>query len=376
MKKIGLITIYHVPNYGSVLQTYATQCIIEKMGFECIILNYKYPNEWHYAISPERKPKIKNKIVKWLGLKPHHRKAKKLMAFKKQCFHLSRMYKNLDELKKENWKDYNAFVVGSDQVWNPRFTLGDSAFLLSFVPDDKIRISFASSFASSTLPAEYKLKYKTYLEKFDSLSVREENGKRLIEKDLGLRKEVRIVLDPTLLLAKNEWLEYFPQKKCYKEKYILLYVLTYAFEARPYVYQVAEYYQEKYGYDIIALEGYVSQLGGRRLKMVNKSDSSVEDFISLFANAEMVITTSFHGTAFALNFGIPLISIVPDSNRGDDRQYSLLSALNLSQCIVPISTSLESINPFYNVELEQKELSKLREASLSWFSTAMMKSKL
>ena len=94
--------------------------------------------------------------------------------------------------------------------------------------------------ASSTLPAEYKLKYKTYLEKFDSLSVREENGKRLIEKDLGLRKEVRIVLDPTLLLAKNEWLEYFPQKKCYKEKYILLYVLTYAFEARPYVYQVAD----------------------------------------------------------------------------------------------------------------------------------------
>ena len=222
MKKIGLITIYHVPNYGSVLQTYATQVLLEKMGLECEIINYKYPNEWHHSLGRPR-PTFRTFLGCLLGLTPAHRKANKLIKFKKENFKFTRLYNSLDELKSADWSKFDVFAVGSDQVWKSHFTLGDSAFMLSFIPDDKHCISIASSFASKSIPEPFREKYKKYLSKFAAISVREQNGVDLIRKELGIECTPQVLLDPTLLLSKDEWLTLIPRSSFKKKKkYILL----------------------------------------------------------------------------------------------------------------------------------------------------------
>ena len=369
--KIGLVTIYQVPNYGSVLQAYATQRVIDDMGYECVMINYRYPNKWHYSIDSSRRQKVLRKLVCLLGLKPQHRKMRKLERFRRKYFHFSKKFNDFRSLDEENWDDYGAFVFGSDQVWNTRFTLGDPVFLLAFLPDSIHRVSYASSFASASLDEKYVDEYKRHLGLFDVISVREDNGKTLIRRDLGLDKDIKVVLDPTLLLDKNAWLSMFSRKRVRgkRKKYLLVYLLTYAFESRPYVYQVIRFFQQKYGYEVVALGGYAPPSKALGIEMHDKTDSGVDDFIRLFANAEMVITTSFHGTAFAINFEKPLISIVPES-REDDRQRTLLESLGLQQCVTPVSTPLEKINPFYGQDAIIK-LSELRKASLAWLSEAL-----
>ena len=181
MKKVGLITIYHVPNFGSVLQAYATQVLLENMGLECSVINYKYPNEWHHSLGRPR-PTLKTKIGHMFGLKPTHRKANKLIQFKKKNFKFTQLYNSLDELKRADWSSYDLFAVGSDQVWKSQFTLSDSAFMLSFIPDDKYRMSIASSFASKSIPEKFRDKYKKYLSKFNAISVREKNGIDIVKR--------------------------------------------------------------------------------------------------------------------------------------------------------------------------------------------------
>lgn len=363
--KVGLITIYHVPNFGSVLQTYATQEVLRKLGYDCVVLQYKYPNEWHYAQGRVR-PSLKSRIGLLLGLRPAHRKANKLERFRRNFFNFSRLYANLDEMKAEDWSGYHAVAVGSDQVWNARFTLADSAFMLSFVPDSVKKISIASSFASKSLQMEVRDKYRKYLNRFDALCVREQNGVNIVKKELEIDCNPAVVLDPTLLLSREEWLTLIPRSKFVKKrKYILLYMLTYSFEPRPYIFEVLKYLSVKYDYDILALEGYTPAEKANGVVMQDKTDSSIPEFIDLFANADMVVTSSFHGTAFAVNLGIPLISIIPN-DKGDDRQSSLLRQVGLENCIVPIETDLETIIPEYNKECIEKNLSAIRNNCLNW----------
>lgn len=140
---------------------------------------------------------------------------------------------------------------------------------------------------------------------------------------------------------------------------------TYAFEPRPYIYEVTKHFQKKLGCKVIALEGCYSTCP-TDLKMENRVDSAIPEFLSLFANAELVITSSFHGTAFSLNYGRPLISIVPEN--GDDRQSSLTNNLDVSQCAVKVGAPINLINPYYDNKEEQRKLELIREDSLLWIS--------
>ena len=364
-KRIGLITIYHVPNFGSVLQTYATQLLLERMGMDCHIINYKYPNEWHYSQGRPR-PSLKSFIGHLFGILPAHRKANKLTDFKKKHFNFTKTYKSLDELKSADWSKFDMFAVGSDQVWKAQFTLGDSAFLLSFIPDDKYRISIASSFASKNVPDKFIEKYKKHLGKFNAISVREQNGIDIIKNDLLPKYTPEVILDPTLLLSKEEWLDIIPRSKFKKKKkYILLYMLTYAFEPRPYIFEAIKHLQSQDDYEVIALEGYTPKEQALGIEMIDKTDSSIPEFIDLFANADVVVTSSFHGTAFAVNFGIPLVSVVPEG-KNDDRQSTLLKSITLDFCIASSSTKVTDINPVYNKQEALSALNRLRSKSITW----------
>ncbi len=369
-KKILLVTIFRVPNFGSVLQAFATQCILENLGHKCQILNYDHNNgEWAKSHGV-KSSYLKNKLLKWLGIKANHRKAKLLDKFINKNFHLTKRYSSSTEIKHELGEAYDVYIIGSDQVWNTRFTNCDPNFLLQFADKSKDRISIASSFACEHLSPEHKEIFQQNLKLFKAISVREKAGLKIIE-NLQITTKAYIILDPTLLLNSKQWDYLGNRSNINHNKYILLYMWCYAFEPRPYIYHVLKSYQEKLNCKVIVLEGYNRHDSYMHSpNIIDATESSVSDFLGYFANAELVITSSFHGTAFALNYGVPLISIVP-KNSEDDRQSSLLKLLGLSQCQLKVDEDINNANPFYDKNQEQSKLEFLRQDSIAWINKAI-----
>lgn len=363
--KIGLTTIYNVPNYGSVLQAFATQELLKSLGHEVNIIQYDYFNKRYYkerGYGPSWREKfypLKSLFMPWC-------RAAKLKRFRKDYLNFTPLFHDLDELKAHDWAKFDAFVVGSDQVWNTKFLLGDPGFLLQYVPDEKSRFSLSSSFATQTVNPKYNQLFKQELSKFKALSVREKNGVNIIHNQLKISTPVEVTLDPTLLLSKVQWQDKFPMKsRVHKEPYILYYMLPYAFEPRPYIYGLVKHYQDELNCDVVALEGIRDSRDCKDVSFKDADNSSIPEFIDLFANASLVITSSFHGTAFALNFGIPLISVVPD-NSGDDRQTTLIESCGAIGSIAQIGKDVRLIDPFYNKNAITERLTQMRNISINW----------
>ena len=370
IKKVLLVTIFKVPNFGSVLQAYATQKTLENQGFECKVLNYDHNNsDWSVAHGV-KKQSGKNKIGRLLGLNAHHRKANKLAKFAAAHLHLTRQYYNIENIEREEYGHYDKYIVGSDQVWNTRFTNGDPVFLLDFVKGNEADCyAISSSFASNAIDTKHKEKFLTGLKKFKQISVREQNGINILN-SLGI-SNASLTLDPTLLLSSNEWNKLIEKERILPKKYILLYMLCYAFDPRPLIFNVLKRYQKELDCPIIALEGYTECKGQTDLDIVDATDSSVSEFLQLFANASLVVTSSFHGTAFALNYGKPLLSITPDND--DDRQRTLLHTLGLEQCISTVAGGKDISYPFYDKDDEQNRLKCIRSNSLNIINQEIIK---
>lgn len=366
--KIGLLTIYQVPNYGSVLQAYATQELLKSMGHDAKIIRYDYFNKRYYKARGFG-PSLRERFYPFKALLLPKCKSAVLQRFRYKNLNFTKSFSNIKSLEEYDWSDYDAFVVGSDQVWNTTFLYGDPVFLLQFVPSNKKRLSLSSSFATSAIPDKYKDIFRRELSKFSAISVRENNGVDIINKQLGINTPVKVTLDPTLLLSKSQWQELFPltQEKKLKKPYILYYMWSYAFEPRPYIFDVVKHFQQKTGWDVVALEGIRDSSDARGIDFIDADNSTIPEFIDLFNNASLVITSSFHGTAFAINFGIPLLSVVPDG-AGDDRQSTILKACGADNCITKIGSDIEKINPEYDKQAVSAKLEKLRADSINWIN--------
>lgn len=369
MKRAVLITIFRVPNYGSVLQAFATIKLLEDFGYDCEVIDYEYPNEWHYERGSKRyrKSSIKKTLL-WLmgliGIKKGIVQKQRLNRFISKCFNLTKKYKNLSTLEKEDWSYYDLAVVGSDQVWNPKYLHGDKAFMLSFIPDNIRKVSIASSFATNSIPEELIQKYNEYLSKFSYLTTRERNGEDILKNVLKVQGKVEIIPDPTLLIDSKTWTDNMSVKCASNSNYLLLYYLKYSFDSAPYIFEVVKYLSNKYNLKILAICGEQSNLLKNSLSNFKDCTGvTIEKFVSLFANARLVVTSSFHGTAFAVNYGKPLVSVIPSS--GDDRQESLLRMLGIEKCAVKKDTNLDDIDPFYDQISEQQMLCQLREHAIN-----------
>ena len=365
--KVGLITIYHVPNYGSVLQTYATQELLRNLGHDVKVIQYNYFNDRYYK-EMGRRPSFRERFYSLKTLLMPKCKAAVLKRFRKQFLDFTSPFDNQTALEKYDWSGYDAFVVGSDQVWNTKYLLGDPCFLLQFAPSDKRRFSLSSSFATKTIANKYTPLFKNELNKFKALSVRENNGIAIIHNQLKIDKPVKVTLDPTLLLSKEQWIEKFPFGTKRKKPYILYYMWAYAFEPRPYIYEVVKHFSNKMKCEVVALEGIRDSKDCKDIDFIDADNSTIPEFLSLFANASLVVTSSFHGTAFALNFGVPLVSVVPD-NVGDDRQTSLLKACGAENCIAKIDSEIETIQPQYDITVVKDKLENLRQDSINWIKS-------
>lgn len=364
MKTIGIITIHKINNYGSVLQAYALQRICEAYGYRVEIIDYDFPNDFHksnkYSTVADKvsSEPIWIKLLFSLSLIRQH---KGIRDFVNKHEHLSSdKYFHPDELYR-NPPVYDIYLTGSDQVWNPRYCNGDPSFLLHFAPDDAGRISYAASLGTDHIPDDLVDTFKSLLGRYDAISVREESGKRIIVGQLGM--DAATVLDPTLLLSSEEWNEIAIPRRVIKNKYILCYFLNYSFDAFPYVDDLAEYIHAETGYDIVRVARPPHKLKLRHTHYC--IDASPEEFLALVRDAEMILTTSFHGTAFAVNYGKPVFTVVNGcNNNSDSRQSWLMKSLGLDSQIVALDDPFPTSDRFmYDSAKVKASLDALREGS-------------
>lgn len=368
-KKVGVLTMHSVINYGSFLQAYATQEVIKSLNYDCEIIDYKFPNQWHFnnGLEYDKINLIASDLLYKLGITKGHRKKKRILEAINKYLKMSNHYDS-PELIYNNPPIYDVYVTGSDQTWNTKHTQGDVTFMLNFAPKGKKRISFSASLARKNLDEKYGDIFQKYLNQYDNISIRDSNGNNIISELTG--KQASVTLDPTLILNRYEWSKFAANRKnSFKEKkYIVFYLITHSFDPRPYIYDLLKALQVETGLDVYTFSTIPEEFN---IKHKVFSDIHVESFIHLFEGASYVVTSSFHGTAFAVNFGIPLYSVVNDENSGDDRQASLLSKLNISNCLVQVGKEFSTISPEYNVIEQQKKLEELREKSKDYLKSSL-----
>lgn len=376
--RVGIITTFRQPNWGSVLQAYALAKVIEQMNYDVEVIDYKYPNEFHWqrgkkwGVNPNTlKAKLhKIKVYFLCMLKLRSKPMMELLnSFIKKNMKLSRQIDSYESLH-ENPPIYDIYVSGSDQIWNPNTMLGDMSYMFDFVPNGKKKISYASSFSCVSIPNSLKDIYKNNLSTYSALSVRENNGRKIIRQLIG--RDAKVVLDPTLLLSKEHWekLAEKAKKTDLPKTYILCYMLAYTFSADEPMGKLLEMVQRKYNMPVIALKTMPQSFHGDIFQLPVSYSKGIEEFLYLINNASIVVSSSFHGTAFSLNLGKPLVAM--GAMNEDDRVLSLLKNLGMkNQFVYAEKLQESSINPFYDVENEQKRMEELRFDSLSFLRNSL-----
>lgn len=371
MKSIGIITVHKINNYGSVLQAYALQKVCEDLGYKVEIIDYDFPNKFHqnnkYSTASDTQPN-EPKWIKALFAKALVRQHKGIRLFIDKYQNLSsNKYHKVEDFT-ANPPAYDVYITGSDQLWSPRHCNGDPAFMLYFAPDNALKISYAASIGSNAIPEELKNAYIRLLSRYKHISVRENTGADVIRSLIN--KKATVVLDPTLLLNKDEWNKVATPKRLVKKKYILCYFLNYTFNAFPYVDELARDMQKQTGYEIVRVAR-----PPHKLSFINTTyqiGASPEEFLALVRDAEIVLTTSFHGTAFAVNYGKPVFTVVQDRNASDSRQVSLMHNLGLDKQVLSIKDKFPTASDAnYNVDNEQTVLNRLRLDSKLYLEKAL-----
>ena len=353
MKKIGIITMHKVLNYGSALQAYALQRKLQELGCESELIDYIYPKPVKKKVTLKS---ILHNIIVWcrnaiIGF-PTEKKKRKFHEFYDKNFILSEKVYDEDSIK-ANPPQYDMYITGSDQVWNPRFAGSDVNFMLAFAPDDKPKVSFASSFATDVIGEDKKALYAKYLSRYNAISVRESSGVSIVKELTG--KDAVVCCDPTLLLTKEEWGKLVEQSELdIKYKYILVYVLSYMYNPYPYINNIIDSVRKTLGLKVIYLVGRKEDAFKPNSTLIKSAGPA--DFAYLFKNAEFVITTSFHGTAFSLINDKPLLGVVDKNSDHDSRIQSLLKAAGAEGSIVDYRDGIEDCSEVLMVLKGRQEL--------------------
>lgn len=339
--RIGILTIWQIYNYGAELQAYALQRAINIFGFDCENINYPfYKNPVHvkcFASKPDFKLSLQNRLKEFLFplqqrfFEFYHVKMEQERNFSFNNFHCQHTrqstirYLSLNDLYISP-PVYDVYMVGSDQVWNPRCGTSLKPYFLTFAPPHAKKISYASSFGVTFLPPETIPQYATWLKDFDAISVREKSAVELVDKICG--REAIQVLDPTLLLTPDDWLQVATNQPVFNEPYILLYDLLPSRPLVEFALHIARIKKLKI-LRICRSSGQKNDAG-----IHNLATAGPAEFLRAFADAAFVVTNSFHGTVFSLIFNKSFYAVIPDRMQNAGRIHSLLDLVGLqSRCV-------------------------------------------
>lgn len=290
-KDFNIVTLHRAKNFGAALQAYALKTHLCKLGYRAAIYDAE-------PILAKSKLTIKTLIVKMWGF------VVKLLFGRE----FSKGNKKFDEFAKKHYdlnkqKDAKVFLAGSDQVWNP--IVFNPAYYLNFCDENSVKASYAASLGVSVLPGNSISTYNSFLSDFDYISVREHSAKEQLNRALP-EKEIRVDLDPTFLISKNEWCEIAENDEHFiDDDYILLYVL----HVPENINALCKWLRKELNAKLLLIDNS----GLLSLRVIH--DKVVRgvgpcDFLSLVRNAKAIITTSFHGIAFSLIFEKEFYSII------------------------------------------------------------------
>lgn len=326
VNNVGIITYHRPINYGAILQVYALQKKIKEFNVKCDVIDYRNITleSLHRKKKLSEAKNLKQFVRDVLLLKNHNLKFDKFREFSEKHLIFSRPLHDFDGMVSIS-NNYDKFVVGSDQVWNYKINKMDPVYFLKFVNDNSKKVTYAVSFGVNDIPEIYKKKYIDFLKDFNNILIREKKGREIINNLIS--KESNIVLDPTLLVSKEEWYEIATEKKHLKDKYILVY----AFSGSKYIMDLAKNISKKTGYKIIWIcNSYKKSFNIKYIK-----SAGPDEFLGLFKNAEYIITNSFHGTIFSINFNKHFFTeLLPETKGTNSRMVDVLELFNLSDRII------------------------------------------
>lgn len=351
--RIGIITFHRAINFGGILQVFALQNVLESIGYKCEIIDYYSPFiESHYR---KKDYFTVLQLKRFISTLLYNGELKRnITGFEK----FTKKYLKLSEKKYvptnlfEANKYYDKFITGSDQVWSPTCAGFDSGYFLSFVTDDSKKISYAASFGTKQLPVSKFQEYRNRIKSFSAISVREASGSELVSNLIDEKAEV--VLDPTLLLKKEQWEKLFDNKKDYNEKYILVYMIS---EDKK-ILKLAKKMAKETGKKIFYINDRIYKIKG----VENLKKITPDKWVNLFLNADIIFTNSFHGIAFSINFNKQFYAYYLQGNLlANERLDNILSNFHLENRL-----ERSEMNYFENIDYEKinKKLEALREKSI------------
>ena len=386
--KVGIVTVQKSVNYGACLQAYALWKYICSLDYDCEIIDLHRPLHDDFIPSERFKPlrikrnknlfrKIfsaakslfmsKKKIIRsYLSIDEKHR----FERFNSQIKY-SNPYRGIDGLY-NNPPEYDIYVSGSDQIWNPTMPYCIEPYFLGFVNNGGRKISYASSVGLSALLPEEEGRYKEWLSGYDSISVREETGRALISR-ITQRNDIFQVCDPTFLLDVREWENQLVQPN-YSSEYIFLFTLSY----NPALMKFCEILKKTSGYDVIYIcQKHPSNVATGFLRV---TDAGPCEFLGYIKNAELMITDSFHGTVFSLLLKTNMFTYIGPTNKRGARIVDLLEKFNLSDHLLFLSSLNQSFEDLMKVKYIEEDIEvvieKERNRSREYLKSALYDKKI
>lgn len=362
--KIGILTFHCAINYGAVLQAYGLQEVLKSMGHEVYVIDYRpeYLKRPYRLFFPEAVKghgflgNIRFFVRELLALPIRYKRRCAFNGFIKKHLHLA----NLDFQSEDN--DFDCFVFGSDQIWNPQITEGDPVFFgdAPCFNGKKMFVYAASAGSVDALKEIDKVQLKTWLSKFSALSVREKSLSHYLSEELQL--ENQLVIDPVLLVGKDVFYE-ISSSKIPDEPYLLFFSLWRNDEAL----NQAERKASLHGLELVEMYGMTEVVkNGKVLQSL-----SPDEFIAMFQGASYVVSTSFHGIVFSILFHKLFYCI--GHSFGKSRFLSLLDLFGLQDRLVDVSSSSQKELEFTRIDWNfvDEILSQKRKEAILFIESAL-----
>lgn len=385
--KVAILTQPLGHNYGGIMQNYALQNVLVRLNYEPLTLDIKLKNNYFLALS--KKMTFKRRLYTFLLNETKHRLEgrrkiipsnyyfnyihKNTFRFLENYINRSATLYTTEEIKKVfEMNEFSHVIVGSDQVWRPIYSPNIYNFYLDFLEDNKEikKISYAASFGTSDweYDEEQTSICKKLIDQFDEISVREFGGINLCNRYLNV--EAQVVLDPTMLLTKEDYIKLFKNTKK-ERKGIFSYVLDINERKK----EVLKQFQKELNLDVFYNEPKAYFHNNNNLSPENYQIPKLEGWVKAFYEADFVLTDSFHGTVFSILFRKNFVVLI-NEERGSDRFLTLLKSLDLENRIFSNEKNLEEfVKSEINYDLVEEKLSILRSKSISFLKESLNISK-
>lgn len=374
--KIGILTLPLHTNYGGILQAYALQTVLERMGHEVIIyqkeITFKLPM-WKYPFAYGKRILKKCFVDKRISILAEQKKKKDIPIVRKYVNQFIERYihvQNINDIREINLSEIDAIVVGSDQIWRPLYVQRlwkakiQDVFLQPFTDWCGIRMSYAASFGVDTW--EYTKREtrdcSILLKKFDAISVREDKAVELCNK--YLKDNPVQVLDPTLLLNAKDYIALIPKQNLNNRSRVLYcYLLDESAEKLNLINRIAAERKFK-------IEKKNIMVYNECIPVEEQIAPSVETWLQGFYEADFVVTDSFHGCVFSIIFKKPFVAIA-NKKRGMARFTSLLKMFGLENHLI-VDAQGYSSNYSYNISDDSiSEYGKWQKVSEEFIHSAL-----